>query len=176
MTIKRVFKNTMANTQYLFKNGKAAQFPGGRYLTDDPVEIAELDAEIRGGMPHLYADPEDFQVDTGLEDAINKAKADAVSKAIKDYEQSKKDEAGGHVAPVPLTIDNKPGSLSQPFKPGASELQTAAQVDTSVVKPQDAAKQPNLAKLLEDRKVSAVHAEPPKSTGIASSDNGPRPI
>jgi hypothetical protein len=172
MTIKRVFKNTMANTQYLFKNGKAAQFPGGRYLTDDPVEIAELDAEIRGGMPHLYTDPDDFQIDTGLEDAINKAKADAVFKAIKDYEQSKKDEAAGHIAHVPLSLDNNPGSLGQPFKPGANELQTAAQVYTSVVKPQDAAKQPNMAKLLDERKVNAV--EVPKSTGIVSSANGPK--
>lgn len=89
MTIKRVFKNTMPNTQYMFKNGKSAQFVGGRYETDNAVEIFELDSEIQDGIPHLYIDPADSQVDTGMQDYVREAQIAATKRAIVEYEAAK---------------------------------------------------------------------------------------
>ena len=89
MTIKRVFKNTMPNTQYLFKNGKSAQFVGGRYETDNSVEIFELDSEIQNGIPHLYIDLADSQVDTGMQDYVREAQIAATKRAIVEYEAAK---------------------------------------------------------------------------------------
>jgi len=41
-----VYYSTIPNSQYLFKDGTAAEFTGGRFLTDDSRHITELDAEI----------------------------------------------------------------------------------------------------------------------------------
>lgn len=176
MTIKRVFKNTMPGTQYLFKNGKAAQFVAGRYETADEVEIAELEAEIHGGIPHIYVDAADTTVDTGEQDYVRDAQVAATAKALKDYQAMKADKAGG----TGTYAKNPDGTL---VKPGASEAQlvqvnrndvpvpavgAAVEVPVSTnattVIPAKAAT-PNLAALLH---------KVPATTGIASSDNVPQ--
>lgn len=90
MSIKRVYHNTMLNSQYLFKNGKAAHFTNGRFATDVASEISELDAEIVNGVPHIYINPTDSQEDTGLQDAIREAQVKATKEAVAAYEAAQK--------------------------------------------------------------------------------------
>jgi hypothetical protein len=40
------YYHTIPNSQYVFTGGGVAEFVGGRFLTDDPVHILELDAEV----------------------------------------------------------------------------------------------------------------------------------
>lgn len=103
MAIKRVYKNTMLSSQYIFKNGKAAHFTNGRYSTDDAQEIFELDAEIKLGVPHIYIDPADSQEDSGLQDFVRQAQIAATIKAVADYEKAQK-EASEH--PELPMVDN----------------------------------------------------------------------
>lgn len=41
-----VYHHTLPSAQYVFKSGGVAEFIGGKFLTDDPVHIQELDAEV----------------------------------------------------------------------------------------------------------------------------------
>ena len=69
----RIFKCRRAHMQYIFRDGAIAVFKprtneaAGHYLTDDPKKIAELE-EIMQGHPHIYKDPEDFEVPKHLAD------------------------------------------------------------------------------------------------------------
>jgi len=199
MTIKRVFKNTMPGTQYLFKNGKSAVFTNGRYETDIDWEIAELDEEIRQGIPHIYIDPKDTTVDTGQIDFIRQRQIEATKQAIRDYEEAKnKGEAPavnevptGAIsrADIPGTVDAT-GYAKEPdgtlVKPGADEAQRV-QLDRNDVPVPDigAAKEiktsehdvtivnappTNMAKLLALKQAAATEVKP-TNTGIATSAN-----
>lgn len=176
MTIKRVYKNTLLDSQYLFRNGKSAHFQAGRYETNDELEIAELDAEIKAGIPHIYIDKNDSVRDTGMEDFVREKQKQATIDAIRDYEaQQARGAVSGALVAEPQT--------GLPLVPGASEAQQAAHVDTpdSKVKtgehgPSDAEVKKevntNLASLLAARTNQAT--EVPPSTGIASSLNAPK--
>jgi hypothetical protein len=59
----RVFKSSMGTLFYVLKNGKAAHFVGGKYLTDMEEEIKELESEIRNGHPHIYIDDKEKEID-----------------------------------------------------------------------------------------------------------------
>lgn len=78
--LHRLFKSTQ-DTSFIFSRGKYAHFVRGRYLTKIPSEIAELDAEIAQGNPHIYVDPNEYEVDKNLEDPHEAVKR----QAIKDY-------------------------------------------------------------------------------------------
>lgn len=185
MAIKRVYKNTLLNSQYLFANGKSAHFVAGRYETSDPNEIAELDREINNGVPHLYIDPEDSTRDTGKEDFVRERQKQATIDALREYEAKQgKGAVTGNLLADPQT--------GLPHVPGASEEQQRAHVDTpdTTVKTgeegvKDAEVKPvvgnaNLAQLLAARANQASEVkkvdEPltAKNTGIASSLNAPQ--
>lgn len=126
MTIKRVYKNTMIGSQMILANGKAIQFPQGRFETSEPKEIEELDANIAAGVPHLYVDPQDMTVDTEEVDFVRKAQAEATVRALKEFQQRKEREQG--------TVVNSSDAIhpptGTPLKPGASDVQQEAQVET----------------------------------------------
>lgn len=56
MTTRHVFKSSLGNSQYTFKNGKAGNFLNGEYTTELQSEIDELNAEIEAGHPYFYVD------------------------------------------------------------------------------------------------------------------------
>jgi hypothetical protein len=90
MSVKKVFKSTIEHNNYLFKNGKTAIFTGGRYITDDATEIAELISEIgteegKSKHPFFFTDPADSEIDTTLQDRIQEAQAAAVAQVMKDF-------------------------------------------------------------------------------------------
>lgn len=127
MTIKRVFKNTMPGTQYLFANGKSAQFVDGRYETDVATEILELDLEIQNGIPHIYVDPADSTIDTGMIDYIREAQIAAVKRATIEYTVAK--EAQDQSDAV---------KLMAPISPQASVFDTAPVTGVSGASPEAA--------------------------------------
>ena len=63
MAIKKVFKVSLPSVNYVFRNGKPASFVGGKYLTDIPDEIAELEDEISKGHPLIFVDPNELEMD-----------------------------------------------------------------------------------------------------------------
>jgi hypothetical protein len=109
MAIQRVFKNYMTSAVYMFTSGKSAIFIGGRFLTSDQAEIAELDNEVKSGNPFIYIDTNDSQVDTGLEEALNAAKAKAVEEVLINYNKETKivsENNQTNPEDVPETIDS----------------------------------------------------------------------
>jgi hypothetical protein len=58
-TQEKLYKSYVDSVKYIFKAGKVAYFIRGRFSTAFPSEIAELDAEIAGGHPTIYFDPEE---------------------------------------------------------------------------------------------------------------------
>jgi hypothetical protein len=70
MSMLRVFKAHLPSVNYIFRNGKPAIFVNGRYATDMPSEIQELEEEIGFGHPHLYIDADEKEVDSAQVDPI----------------------------------------------------------------------------------------------------------
>ena len=172
MAIKRVYKNTLLDSQYLFRNGKSAHFVGGRYLTDVKEEIEELDNEIRNGIPHIYVDPEDTVVDTGKEDFVAQRQREATIAAIREYEaqQSKGAVTGNLVADPKTGLPNVPGASEEQQAAHTDTPQTEVKTGTAEVKNAEApaAAPSSLATLL------AARTAAPASTGIATTDNAPK--
>jgi hypothetical protein len=78
-TVMALFKNTMGNCVYIFKNGKPAIFQQGRYLTNSEGEIQELMAEVQAGNPHIYVDQAEFVVDTKFVDPLESIRAKIIA-------------------------------------------------------------------------------------------------
>lgn len=66
-----VYYNSLVNCQFIFKDGKVANFLGGRYLTNTPKEVEELDAEVALGHPHIYVKSEELTIDTTFVDPMD---------------------------------------------------------------------------------------------------------
>lgn len=81
MAIKNIFKSRVASSKFVFKNGKEASFVLGKYFTDVPWEIKELESEIESGHPHLYVDKAEATIDSDLVDPLE----DIRKKAVADY-------------------------------------------------------------------------------------------
>lgn len=161
MTIKRKYKCTMENTQYLFgnpvSNGKAAQFIRGEFLTDVPEEIKELDEQIAKGIPHIYVDPNDAAIDTGLIDFVREAQIKATKEAMRIYEEAQKTGK----LPDPVIVVAEPAKI---------EGQAAADaVKSGAVSGASPATVSNLLAGLNKTPQTVV-----SSTGIASTANAPQ--
>jgi hypothetical protein len=65
-----VFKSTIPSINYIFGNGKPAIFVQGRFCTDIPAEISELEYEVKLGHPHIFIDPNDAVADSAVLDPI----------------------------------------------------------------------------------------------------------
>ena len=89
MAIKKVFKNRLGDSVYMFRNGKSAHFIDGRFITDFEWEISELDQECKSGHPHLFIDETDFEIDTSLQDEIKAAQAEATKTVLANREANK---------------------------------------------------------------------------------------
>jgi hypothetical protein len=153
MSIKEKFKSTIGPQQYLFKNGKAAHFELGVYLTDVPEEISELKKEIKNGMPYIYQDPEDAIVDTTLQDKIRAAQADAVKRVIKEHEQGTVEDTTTDTGKKQLD------TLKDPVTQGGSGEVANANAANVV------ASRPTSATLLNNLKAPATNV------GVAGSSN-----
>lgn len=81
MLTKNLYHSRIPSCKFIFKSGKEANFIGGTYLTSDPVEIAELDIEIKSVHPHIYVDENNLAVDTENIDPLHEIKR----KAVEEY-------------------------------------------------------------------------------------------
>jgi hypothetical protein len=73
--ILHVFFNSLVNCRYTFRNGKDANFLGGRYTTDNAAEIDELNHEISEGHPHIYVKEDERTIDTTVVDPMEAIRA-----------------------------------------------------------------------------------------------------
>lgn len=60
--------------KYPEMNGRTISFIGGRYLTDNPKEIEELDHQIKNGHTSIAIDPREMEVDSRYNDPIFRLK------------------------------------------------------------------------------------------------------
>lgn len=77
-----VFNSTIQSCQYILKSGKTIAFTAGQYRTADAAEISELEAEISGGHPYLYIDPNNKTADSAVADPLATVKAAAVAEFL----------------------------------------------------------------------------------------------
>lgn len=64
MTIKAIFKCRIPSANFVFSNGKRADFIGGKYITDVEREAKELSNEVDNNHPHIYIDPKECMIDS----------------------------------------------------------------------------------------------------------------
>lgn len=89
MTVKNVFKCRMPSMNYVFSNGKYAQFIEGVFMTDIENEVQELEKESKSGHPFIYIDQDEKTFDTSLQDKMNIAVATAKLNVLREYEANK---------------------------------------------------------------------------------------
>lgn len=164
MAIKNVFKSTIPQNTFLFKNGKAAVFIHGRYETDDADEITQLNAEIRGGIPYIYIDPQDASIDSSLQDEIRQAQIQAMEAV---YKKRREAESGTIVdvsgTPLSSQVVNKDigalaadGSVnSEGTGNSNSPLVPVVGPDIAKTEPEQPAASSNMARLLAARQNTA---------------------
>jgi hypothetical protein len=81
----KLFKSTIGSCRYYFSNGSAAVFSvEGRFATAKENEIAELEAEVKAGHPHIYVDPKEATSETVEQDPMESLK----KRIIEEYMQS----------------------------------------------------------------------------------------
>lgn len=81
MAMLKLYKSSLLSCKYHTKSGKELAFVAGRFATDDEVEIAELDAEVKARHPHIYIDSAEAEVDSVKVDPVEAIR----KKAIADY-------------------------------------------------------------------------------------------
>lgn len=82
MSTVNVFFARMSSCRYVFGDGSEAAFVGGRYTTDDPNKIAELNREIKLNHPHIYVDSAMVQVNSEDLDPMAVLKKRIIEEAI----------------------------------------------------------------------------------------------
>lgn len=104
--VHRIFKSTIGTCFFVFKNSKTAHFINAKYITKDPVEIAELEEEIRLEHPHIYVDKNEKEIDlnadplakikeAGVKEYLAQQKEIAAQITNKDRDMGTSDRSGG---------------------------------------------------------------------------------
>lgn len=142
-TIMAVFKNTLNNCTYIFKNGKAAAFLNGEYLTNNEKEIRELMEEVQEGHPHIYVDKENCVRDIKFVDPMEAIRAQvraelvaeqaAISKGDTDLGNSDKNEKL-NVTTTANVASAMSGSTSMDAAPAGGAKIVAGPVGTAAMK------------------------------------------
>lgn len=94
MAIKKLYKCYMSSMNYITVKGRTCSFIEGRFLTDHPDEIKELDQMVSDkSNPHIYIDENETEVDTTVQERIKNAQLE-VTLAILAEEAARKQAAG----------------------------------------------------------------------------------
>lgn len=96
MSIKKVFKSYIPSVNYVTQKGRTCVFVEGRFESDHPEEISELnDVCDKRLNPHIYIDPAEVEVDTTLQDrlriASQKAVLEEMGRIAQEKNQAQKD-------------------------------------------------------------------------------------
>ena len=107
MALKKVYKNRVLSSRFVFKDGHEAAFVLGKYFTDVEAEITELEHEIKVGHPFLYIDPDETEIDSENVDPLSEVRRKAVEEyiATQNAANQKTNDRGISVA-QPLTPAN----------------------------------------------------------------------
>jgi len=82
--LKNLYLAHIPHSKYVFTDGSIAIFTGGRYVTDDPGKIAELDKEVRLGNPGIYVDPNARQIDPDMLDPMKVMRAKIIAEFLEE--------------------------------------------------------------------------------------------
>lgn len=127
----RVFRSNIPSVRYIFKNGKSANFLGGKYATDIAHEIQELDYEIALRHPNFSANVEEV-VDTiePLEALrarfIAEYKAELATNVAKDNDAGYSDQGKLNVANTTTVSEGAAGSDSSGGQIGTASTAPAS--------------------------------------------------
>jgi len=102
MAIMNAYYCTLGSCTYVFKDGTAAFFNEGRYLTSLEKEIEELEAEIAAKHPHFYVNKDALTVDTDAVDPIEEEVQKRVVEIMKQRDMG--DYASGGIQAVKLGV------------------------------------------------------------------------
>lgn len=115
MSTMRVYKATLPSVNYIFRNGKPAIFVNGKFCTDIPSEITELDEEVAAKHPIIFIDSDEREIDSAAVDPI----AALREKIIAEYKAT---------MAAATSMDNDRGTAEAPkLKPAStSDIMEAA--------------------------------------------------
>lgn len=82
--------------KYPALNGKVINFIAGRYLTDDPREIEELDYQINNGFTNIIIDPREKEVDSRYNDPIFRLKEQLKEQILRELAATDKSRDMGN--------------------------------------------------------------------------------
>jgi hypothetical protein len=77
-----VYYSRIPHCRYIFKDGTGAIFASGRYTTDDPIQIAELDNEIVKKHPTFYVYENAKTVDVRMLDPMEVMREQIISEYL----------------------------------------------------------------------------------------------
>lgn len=81
--VLKLFKSAMPSCQYIMPNGKYLYFVKGKFATDDPEEIAELEKAIKARHPHIFVDAKESEITaTKMNDPLAEIKAKAIAEYL----------------------------------------------------------------------------------------------
>lgn len=136
--LKNLYKGTQPFFRYIFKDGSEAAFVGGRYLTDNPEEIKQLDAEVASAHPFIYVDPSEPTVDVEFADELRKVQEEAVAKFLAEKKQAS--DPNNDMGETGIAAQLKGIATSKTIAEAASGSTSGAQVVAAPTTPAPQAK------------------------------------
>lgn len=140
MAMLKLYKSTFPSIQYVMPDGGVVEFVAGRFATAAPKLIAQLDAEIAAGHPHIFIDKNEKEVDSEAMDPLEVVKR----KAVADYIASQKaanaignDRGNSVQGPARLTNSQdvasaSAGMVAEPEAPVVAETATGVKISDAV--------------------------------------------
>jgi ribonuclease HII len=109
MSLKNIYKSRLVASVYVTRNGKPLHFIDGKHITDNQEDIAELEMEIKRGSQEfsIYVDPAESQVDTSLQDAIQKATREAARAVIEKFRKEQEEQAALNTSDQKATVQTQ---------------------------------------------------------------------
>lgn len=81
--VLKLFKSSVVSCQYIMPNGKYLYFVKGKFATDDPEEIAELEKAIKARHPHIFVDTKETEITAAkMNDPLSEIKAKAIAEYL----------------------------------------------------------------------------------------------
>ena len=123
-----LFFNRVLNSTVIYADGMQAQFVGGQYATDSEERAAELLSAIKSGNPHLYIDPNKYEVTAEHLDPMAEYKQRVIAEYLAKQTAQVADSTSAQSALKPAgsdvlsagAVDSDSGSAAQQAASSAS--------------------------------------------------------
>jgi hypothetical protein len=89
-----IYYSRTGPTNYILKNGSKIFFANGQYATANPVEVAQLDSEVREPGSGIFVDPAKKQISKSELSPIEAARKQAVLDYIERVKAANRGESG----------------------------------------------------------------------------------